>query len=85
MRRRLLGRVLTLQPNVAPAADHKSPVRGLLPIVIAVTGVVRSWEELGRKRLGREHLSSCRANDGVELRQQSTRVAIGGDHDVFGP
>ena len=70
---------LSRKPPATSAA-----LRRLLPVVVAVPGVVRAGEQAPIQRLGHEHLAARRHDGRVELREQALRVAVGGEHDVVG-
>src|SRR5437867_13043278 len=55
--------VLLLEARVAAAADHQPPIRELLPVVVAVPGVVRPVEQKPSERSRNQHLPSSRPHD----------------------
>src|SRR6266542_3401010 len=83
-RNMLLGRVLVVRRLVAEAAGDGPSLRCLLPVVVAVPRVMRAGEQLPLERFGHEHLAARRRDGLVELRNQTLRIAVGGDHDLVG-
>src|SRR5207302_5326199 len=59
-RRLLARRELVVEVRVAEAAGEDPPILALLPVVEAVTAVVRAVEEPLGDRLAGDHLSACR-------------------------
>ena len=55
---------LGVEVGVAPAADHETAVRGLVPVLVAVVRVRRALRELDVERLGRDHPAASRRDDG---------------------
>jgi hypothetical protein len=76
--------VLVVERLVPEASRDDPALRRLLPVVVAVPGVVRAGEQEPLQRLGHEHLAAG-GNDGrVELGEQALRVPIRREHDVVG-
>src|SRR5262249_49705168 len=81
-RRLLAGRELVVEGGVAEAAREESAVLALLPVVEAVTAVVRTVEEPLGQRLGRDHLTAGRDDQALERPEQPAGGAVGGDDGV---
>src|SRR5205814_10654570 len=63
------------------SSDLDASVGELLPVVEAVSRVMRTLEEAFAQRLGREHLPARWPERVVELRQKASPRSIGRDHD----
>ena len=80
----LLSGVLVVERLVPEAPDDEPSFRRLLPVVVAVPGVVGAGEQAPLQRLGHQYLATRGPDDRVERRQQPPRVAVGGEHDLVG-
>ena len=79
-RRGLLVHRLGLERDVAPAADHESPVGHLAPVLVTVVGIDRSRVELHIERGGGEHLATARHDQLLQRRHQLRCVGVRRQH-----
>src|SRR5207237_7373618 len=80
-RRPLLGCRFLLERAVAGAAEDEPQILGLLPVVVAVTGVVRAGEVLLAERLRNDDLSASRLDNAIEPLKGAVRLAVSREHD----
>src|SRR5690348_13692038 len=78
----LFRRRLLLERKVAEAAEDEPPVLGLLPVVVAVSRVVRTPEVLRLQGFGGHDLPTGRPHYAIERREEAVRVPIGRDNDL---
>ena len=67
---------------VAKAAEDEPQVLGLLPVVVAVAGVIRAGEVLLGERLRDDDLPASRRDRAIERFQEPVRVPVRREHDL---
>ena len=83
-RRRFLRSGLLFGCGVSEAAEHEPKIRRLLPVVVAVTRVMRAGEVLVAERLRDDHLPARRLHGAIEHLEEAVRIAVGRQHDLVG-
>src|SRR4051794_15032707 len=69
--------------EVAETAEHDAVVGKLLPVIEAVSCVMRALEEPLRKRLSGDDLPARRPDRVVELREEAAARAVRRENDVL--